>query len=46
MRFIIHSFLSCHVLPDFVMLGPANVFGLGIMHLLVKDNNVCERKES
>jgi len=42
----VHSFLSCHVLPDFVMLGAANVFGLVIMYLLVKDNNVCGRKKS
>jgi len=42
----IHSCLSCLILPDLVMLGAANVFGLVIMHLLVKDNNVCERKES
>jgi hypothetical protein len=36
----VHSFLSCRVLPHLVMLGAANVFGLVIMHLLVKDN-VC-----
>jgi len=45
-RQTIHSFLSCHVLPDLVMLGAANVFGLVIMHLLVKNNKVCGRKES
>jgi len=42
----VRNFFSCHELPDLVMLGAANIFGLVIIYLLVKDYNVCGRKES